>query len=106
MDRMDTQYLQHIQEAAEYLRTKLNGKHPAIGLILGSGLGDLAEQVVDAVSISYDEVPHFPVSTVEGHAGRFVVGTLEGKTVIVMQGRSHFYEGYSMKKVVFPVYVM
>lgn len=106
MDRMDKQYLQHIREAAAYLKNKLNGKQPTVGLILGSGLGDLAEQAEDAVSVSYDEVPHFPVSTVEGHAGRFVVGTLEGKTVIVMQGRFHFYEGYAMKKVVFPVYVM
>lgn len=106
MDRMEKQYLQHIQEASAFLKNKLNGKLPQIGLILGSGLGDLAEKVENAVSVSYDEVPHFPVSTVEGHAGRFVIGTLEGKTVIVMQGRFHFYEGYPLRKVVFPVYVM
>jgi purine-nucleoside phosphorylase len=74
--------------------------------VLGSGLGDMAHQVENAIAIDYSDVPHFPVSTVEGHAGRFAVGTLEGKQVIVMQGRFHYYEGYSMKKVVFPVYVM
>jgi len=99
-------YLEQIREAAAYIAGKLDGNKPLIGLVLGSGLGDLAEQVGNPVSIPYDEVPHFPVSTVEGHAGRFVIGELEGKTVIVMQGRFHYYEGYSMKKVVFPIYVM
>lgn len=98
--------LANIREAADAVRSRLEGKQPVIGLILGSGLGDLAEQVEDAVSIDYHDVPHFPLSTVEGHAGRFVAGTLEGKTVIVMQGRFHYYEGYSMQKVVFPVYVL
>jgi purine-nucleoside phosphorylase len=95
-----------VREAAEAIKKRLGGRKPLIGLILGSGLGDLADQVADSVSIDYSEVPHFPVSTVEGHAGRFVIGELEGQTVIVMQGRFHYYEGYSMKKVVFPVYVM
>ncbi|WP_438448851.1 purine-nucleoside phosphorylase [Gorillibacterium sp. sgz5001074] len=98
--------LQEIREAAEAVRSRLAGRQPVIGLILGSGLGDLAEQVDNPIHIDYQDVPHFPVSTVEGHAGRFVIGELEGKTVIVMQGRFHFYEGYPMKKVVFPVYVM
>lgn len=101
-----TRTIGQIREAAAMIRSKLEGRQPVIGLILGSGLGDLAEQVTNAVSIDYAEIPHFPVSTVEGHAGRFVVGELEGRTVIVMQGRFHFYEGYPMKKVVFPVYVM
>lgn len=100
------QMLQDIKDAAASIRSKLDGRKPLIGLILGSGLGDLAEQVKDPVSIDYKEVPHFPVSTVEGHAGRFVIGELEGRQVVVMQGRFHFYEGYPMKKVVFPVYVM
>jgi purine-nucleoside phosphorylase len=99
-------YLQQIQQAADYLKSKLGGLQPRIGLVLGSGLGDLAEQVENAVMIDYHDIPHFPVSTVEGHAGRFAVGTLEGKQVIVMQGRFHYYEGYPMKKVVFPIYVM
>lgn len=101
-----TRTIGQIREAAAMIRSKLEGRQPVIGLILGSGLGDLAEQVTNAVSIDYADIPHFPVSTVEGHAGRFVVGELEGRTVIVMQGRFHFYEGYPMKKVVFPVYVM
>jgi purine-nucleoside phosphorylase len=103
---LETNYLQQIQQSANFIQQQLRGIRPQIGLILGSGLGDMAEQVENPITISYDQVPHFPVSTVEGHAGQFVVGTLEGKTVIVMQGRFHYYEGYSMKKVVFPVYVM
>lgn len=99
-------YLQQIEEAAAALQARLAGFAPEIGLVLGSGLGDLAEQVEGAVAIDYAEVPHFPVSTVEGHAGRFVAGKLEGKPVIVMQGRFHYYEGYPMRQVVFPVYVL
>jgi purine-nucleoside phosphorylase len=99
-------YYGQMKEAADALRARLGGREPKLGLILGSGLGDLANDVTNAVKVSYDELPHFPVSTVEGHAGQFVVGELEGKTVIVMQGRFHFYEGYPMRKVVFPVYVM
>lgn len=79
---------------------------PEIGLILGSGLGDLAKEIEDAVVVPYGEIPHFPVSTVEGHAGQLVVGQLAGKAVVAMQGRFHFYEGYSQQEVVFPVYVM
>ncbi|WP_309118727.1 purine-nucleoside phosphorylase [Paenibacillus sp.] len=99
-------YYEQAQEAADALRLKLGGREPKIGLILGSGLGDLGDDVANAVKVPYDELPHFPVSTVEGHAGQFVIGELEGKPVIVMQGRFHYYEGYSMRKVVFPVYVM
>ncbi|ANE48025.1 purine nucleoside phosphorylase [Paenibacillus swuensis] len=102
----DLSYMDQINAAASYVKEHLGEVQPVIGLILGSGLGDLADQVESPVAINYNEVPHFPVSTVEGHAGRFVAGTLEGKSVIVMQGRFHFYEGYDMKKVVFPVYVM
>ncbi len=100
-------YIEQIQEAAKTIEQRIAGKSaPVMGLILGSGLGDLAEQIEDAVRIPYSDVPHFPQSTVEGHAGQFVMGQLSGKPVIVMQGRFHYYEGYSMKKVVFPVYVM
>lgn len=94
-----------IQNAAEFLRNKF-GQQPQIGLILGSGLGILADEIEDAVKIPYSEIPDFPVSTVEGHAGQLVVGTLSGVTVAAMQGRFHFYEGYSMDKVTFPVRVM
>jgi purine-nucleoside phosphorylase len=103
---MELSYRQQIQEAARALTDRLGGRTPVIGLILGSGLGDLADHVENPIRIPYDEIPHFPVSTVEGHAGQFVAGALEGKQVIVMQGRFHYYEGYAMKKVVFPVYVM
>ncbi|SDZ08386.1 purine-nucleoside phosphorylase [Thermoactinomyces sp. DSM 45892] len=97
--------IQRIQEAKEFISSKTNQTYP-FGLILGSGLGDLADKVENKVIIKYDEVPHFPVSTVEGHAGQLVLGTLAGKQVIAMQGRFHFYEGYSQQDVTFPVRVM
>lgn len=103
---MELTYLDRIKQATDYIRGRIGERKPAVGLVLGSGLGDLAEEVENAVAIDFADVPHFPVSTVEGHAGRFVVGTLEGKPVIVMQGRFHYYEGYSMRQVVMPVYVM
>ncbi|MGG2200589.1 purine-nucleoside phosphorylase [Paenibacillus validus] len=103
---MDSDYVQHIQEAAQWISDQIDRRPLDIGMVLGSGLGDLAHQVEHPVTIPYDRIPHFPVSTVEGHAGQFVIGQLEGKLVIVMQGRFHYYEGYSMKKVVFPIYVM
>ena len=92
-------------EAADYIRTKTDVT-PQIGLILGSGLGALADEVSDATVIPYGEIPHFPVSTVAGHAGQLVIGDLEGKRVIAMQGRFHYYEGYSMQQLAFPVWVM
>jgi purine-nucleoside phosphorylase len=79
---------------------------PRIGLILGSGLSTLADAVEDGVVIPYGEIPHFPVSTVEGHVGRLVVGRLEGQAVAVMQGRAHYYEGYSMAEIALPVRVL
>ncbi|WDV47920.1 purine-nucleoside phosphorylase [Clostridiaceae bacterium M8S5] len=97
--------LSKIKEASEYIKSKIDIK-PEIGLILGSGLGDLANEITDKVIIKYDEIPNFPVSTIEGHAGNFVFGTLENKKVAAMQGRFHYYEGYSMEEVVFPVRVM
>lgn len=106
MNRSGMRYIDQVNEATQAIKNLILGKEPTIGLILGSGLGELAEQVEEAVRISYEDIPHFPVSTVEGHAGQFVIGELAGKTVIVMQGRFHYYEGYAMKKVVFPVYVM
>lgn len=94
-----------LREAASSVRQHLSTP-PQIGLILGSGLGDLAEQIESPVAIPYKDIPNFPVSTVEGHAGRFVSGRLAGKSVLAMQGRFHYYEGYAMRDVVFPVYVM
>jgi purine-nucleoside phosphorylase len=96
---------QAIEKASRYLKEKFHLK-PEIGLILGSGLGVLADEIENAVKIPYNEIPEFPVSTVEGHAGQLVFGTLQGKTVVAMQGRFHFYEGYSMDKVTFPVRIM
>lgn len=97
--------LQKIKEAKVYIESKLTEK-PVLGLVLGSGLGILAEEIESPVMIKYNDIPHFPVSTVEGHAGQFVVGKLCGKTVIAMQGRFHYYEGYSMQEITFPVRVM
>ncbi len=93
------------ESSTNFLKSKLNQK-PEIGLILGSGLGVLAEEIEEPIKIPYQEIPEFPVSTVEGHAGQLVYGTLRGKKVIAMQGRFHFYEGYSLDKVTFPVRVM
>src|SRR5690606_7626829 len=94
-----------IKESAAFIEEKI-GHQPKIGLILGSGLGELALEIENAVTIPYREIPHFPVSTVEGHAGQLVVGALQGKEVIAMQGRFHYYEGYSMQEVTFPVRIM
>ncbi|WP_462412098.1 purine-nucleoside phosphorylase [Neobacillus sp. Marseille-QA0830] len=94
-----------ITNAAEFLKKKYN-KTPKVGLILGSGLGVLADEIKEAVKIPYKEIPDFPVSTVEGHAGQLVFGNLNGVEVVAMQGRFHFYEGYSMEKVTLPVRVM
>lgn len=79
---------------------------PQVGLILGSGLGELAAAVADGTAVPYDEVPHMPPATVAGHAGRFLLGQLAGRPVVVMQGRIHFYEGYTMAQTTFPVRVM
>ena len=94
-----------IMEACEFIKTRIKDT-PEIGLILGSGLGSLADEVENRVEIKYSEIPNFPVSTVAGHAGQFVYGTLEGKKVIMMQGRFHFYEGYDIKTVTLPVRVL
>jgi len=97
--------LEKIKETAAFITEKLS-ETPKIGLILGSGLGELADEITSAVNIRYEEIPNFPVSTVEGHAGQLVIGELQGKQVVAMQGRFHYYEGYSMQEVTFPVRVM
>ncbi|MGE0910797.1 purine nucleoside phosphorylase I, inosine and guanosine-specific [Bacillus atrophaeus] len=96
---------QKIEQAAAFIKQHAP-QSPKIGLILGSGLGILADEIEGAVKLKYEDIPDFPVSTVEGHAGQLVFGTLEGVSVVAMQGRFHFYEGYSMDKVTFPVRVM
>ncbi len=93
-------------ETTVYIQNKINGFKPQIGIILGSGLGGLVEHIDIQYSIEYPEIPNFPVSTVKGHGGRLVFGTLSGKNVIAMQGRFHYYEGYNMKEVAYPVLIM
>jgi len=97
--------LEQIDEAAEYVRG-YTAHRPSVGLVLGSGLGALADQIQKADRIPYQEIPHFPVSTVAGHSGQAVIGQLEGRPVLAMQGRVHYYEGYSMSQVAFPIRVM
>ena len=97
--------LAQIKASAQFILDKTNHK-PEIGLILGSGLGSIADTIENAEYYNYCDIPNFPTSTVEGHAGRLVIGKLENKTVVAMQGRFHYYEGYSMEKITFPVRVM
>ena len=97
--------LAQIDSAAQAIKKQISIQ-PIVGIILGSGLNDLADSVQNAVRIPYSDLPNFPVSTVHGHAGRFVIGELEGKPVLIMQGRIHYYEGYSMGQVTLPVRVM
>ena len=97
--------LQKIKESAEFLQNKTNSQ-PKVGIILGTGLGGLVNEIDIKHSISYKDIPNFPLSTVEGHSGRLIFGNLGGKGVVAMQGRFHFYEGYPMDKVTFPVRVM
>jgi len=94
-----------IKESANYIRNKINVQ-PQIGLILGSGLGILADEIRDAVEIKYADIPNFPVSTVPGHEGKLVVGKFMDKYVVAMKGRFHYYEGYAMDSVSMPVSVM
>lgn len=96
---------QKAKESAEYIREKCQ-KQPEIAVILGSGLGVLADEIENAVTVNYSDIPNFPVSTVEGHAGELVIGNLNGKCILCMKGRFHYYEGYTMKEVSFPVRVM
>ena len=97
--------LEKIQETATFLRSRIH-TNPKTAIILGTGLGKLAEEITDKYEISYQDIPHFPVSTVEGHSGKLIFGRLGDKDIMAMQGRFHFYEGYSMKEVTFPIRVM
>ena len=96
---------QHYTESADFIKGRLQGFSPAYLLVLGSGLGVLAEQVENPIYIPYSEIPHFKTSTAPSHAGRFVCGILGGKPVMVMQGRLHIYEGYTAEEVAYPVRV-
>ena len=97
--------LERIQETASFIKAKMCTT-PDTAVILGSGLGRLVEELTDTYTIDYKEIPNFPVSTVEGHSGRLIFGRLGNKDIMAMQGRFHYYEGYSMKEVTFPVRVM
>lgn len=94
-----------IQETVTYLKNKINSQ-PETAIILGTGLGSLALEITDKYEISYTEIPNFPISTVEGHSGKLIFGKLGNKDILAMQGRFHYYEGYTMKEVTFPVRVM
>ena len=98
-------YLNQIQEAVSFIQNKYN-QPISVGIILGTGLGSLGNQIEVQLEIDYKDIPHFPVSTVESHSGKLIFGTLAGKSVLAMKGRFHYYEGYSMKEVTFPVRVM
>ena len=101
-----TETLRAIHAASDALAERLEGRKPLVGIVLGSGLGKLADQIENPLIIPYSELPGFPVSTAIGHKGNFIVGTLGGKCVIAMQGRIHYYEGYPMHLVVLPIRVM
>ncbi len=98
-------YVQQIDNAIEYIRSHTSIE-PQIGIILGTGLGGLVQEIDIEITLSYKDIPHFPLSTVETHEGKLIIGKLAGKSVIAMQGRFHYYEGYSMKQITFPVRVM
>ena len=97
--------LEQFKESVVYIKSKTSVE-PTIGIILGTGLGGLVNEIEIINEIPYKDIPHFPVSTVEGHSGKLIFGNLGGKQVIAMQGRFHFYEGYDMKQVTYPVRVM
>ncbi len=98
--------LERIYTAADYVKGLIGDRTPQAGIVLGSGLGRLAEHIEDPIVIPYKDIPGFPVSTAVGHKGNFIIGTLGGKTVVAMQGRFHYYEGYTMELVTLPIRVM
>ncbi|SPE25437.1 Purine nucleoside phosphorylase 1 [Candidatus Sulfotelmatomonas gaucii] len=99
-------YYDQVAEAAAFLKSRLGSLAPKVGIVLGSGLGAAAQAVANPVIVPYAEIPHFPQSTVEGHSGRIVAGALNGSPVVIMQGRVHYYEGYSPLEVTFPMRVL
>ena len=98
--------LETIYSASQYVQSRLEGRHPEVGIVLGSGLGKLSDHIQDPLVIPYRDIPGFPVSTAIGHKGNFIIGQLGGKCVIAMQGRIHYYEGYPMEMVVLPIRLM
>ena len=98
--------LEKILETVDFIKSKTNGFEPEVGIVLGSGLGGLVNVIDTQYSISYKDIPNFPISTVAGHQGKLILGTLSGRKVVAMQGRFHYYEGYSTKEVTFPIRVL
>jgi purine-nucleoside phosphorylase len=103
---MASKIIQELKETVAYIRSVHTGDTPKVGIVLGSGLGNLSREIKVEKAIPYEDIPHFPVSTVEGHQGRLIFGTLSGKPVVVLSGRFHYYEGYTPDQVVFPIRVM
>jgi len=97
--------LDKVQVTADFIRGKMKTQ-PKVGIVLGTGLGNLATQITDRTDIPYQDIPNFPISTVEGHSGKLIIGKLGGVDILAMQGRFHFYEGYDMKTVTYPIRVM
>ncbi len=102
---MGKKILKQIEETVEYLRKQYKHK-PSVGIVLGSGLGSFVDHIEVEKEVAYADIPHFPVSTVEGHKGKLIFGKLSGKTVVAMAGRFHYYEGYGAQDVVYPIRVM
>jgi purine-nucleoside phosphorylase len=97
--------LKKIQKTTDFLKKRVS-RRPEVGIVLGTGLGNLATQITEKEEIAYEDIPNFPVSTVEGHKGKLIIGMLGNNLVLAMQGRFHYYEGYDMKQVTFPIRVM
>ncbi len=97
--------LARIDEATDYIRPRSN-QQPALGIVLGTGLGALVDDIEIDATLDYQDIPHFPISTVESHSGRLILGSLEGRLLVAMQGRFHYYEGYTMQQITFPIRVM
>jgi purine-nucleoside phosphorylase len=97
---------QSIQETVQYIKQRTNNFKPEIGIVLGTGLGGLVTEIEVEFSLMYSNIPNFPISTLEFHSGKLIFGTLNGKKVVAMQGRLHYYEGYSMQQITFPISVM
>ncbi len=98
--------LQALKESVEYLKKKIGTFEPEVGIVLGTGLGGLVKEIAIEHSIMYSSIPNFPISTLEFHSGKLIFGTLKGKKVVAMQGRLHYYEGYSMQQITFPIRVL
>jgi purine-nucleoside phosphorylase len=97
---------QNVHETVQYINQKTSNFEPEIGIVLGTGLGGLVSEIEVAFSLMYSNIPNFPISTLEFHSGKLIFGTLKGKKVVAMQGRLHYYEGYSMQQITFPMRVM